>query len=102
MYIVAVKIKVLPDFVDSFVAETRKNHVATRQEPGNLRFDVLQREDDPTGFMLYEVYRTKDDFTAHQKTPHYLAWKETVAPWMAVPREGVRHKNVYPSDDEGW
>jgi len=102
MYVVCVTVFVKPDNVADFIAASRLNHEGTRQEPGNLRWDFLQAEDDPTRFMLYEVYRTKDDFAAHQQTPHYLAWRESVAPWMAQPRQAVRHHSLLPSSDEDW
>jgi (4S)-4-hydroxy-5-phosphonooxypentane-2,3-dione isomerase len=73
----------------------------TRLEPGNLRFDVLRQEQDPNRFTLYEAYRTPADFVAHQRTGHYLRWKETVADWMAGPRVGVKHHSVFP-DEAGW
>lgn len=101
MYVVCVTVFVTPENVEDFITATRLNHEATRQEPGNVRFDTLQAEGDPTRFFLYEVYRSPDDFAAHQKTPHYLTWRETVAPWMAQPRQGVRHTSLLPAD-EGW
>jgi autoinducer 2-degrading protein len=101
MYVVCVTVWVKPEHVDQFIAATRDNHLNTRQEPGNVRFDVLQAEDDPARFFLYEVYRSKDDFTRHQQTPHYLRWRETVADWMAQPRQGVRHRSLFPLD-EAW
>ena len=85
----------------SFLEAFRINYEGTIREPGNVRFDVLQSEADPSQFFLYEVYRSKEDFIRHQQTPHYLTWKETVAPWMAVPRQGVRHLSRYP-DAKGW
>jgi autoinducer 2-degrading protein len=50
--------------------------------------------------MLYEVYRTPDDFAAHQKTPHYLKFKELVADWMAEPRVGVKYRSLFPADGQ--
>jgi autoinducer 2-degrading protein len=102
MYIVAVTIKVKPEHVEAFVAATLANARGTRNEPGNARFDVSRAEDDPNRFLLYEAYRTKDDFVAHQKTPHYLTWRDTVKDWMAEPRVGVRHTNLFPGDAAGW
>ena len=57
--------------------------------------------DDPLQFFLYEAYRSEDDFTSHQKTTHYLEWKETVADWMAQKHQGVRHVSLLP-DESGW
>ena len=101
MYVVCVTVFVSPEGVDAFVEATRDNHVNTRQEPGNLRFDVLRAEDDPTRFFLYEVYRSKESFASHQQTPHYLRWREAAAPLMAQPRRGVRRLSILPAED-GW
>ena len=100
MFVVCVRIHVKPDRVEAFRDAAVRNARSTRQEPGNLRFDVLQQEQDPNRFTFYEVYRTPEDFAAHQKTAHYLEWRETVADWMAEPREGIRHRSVFPTDGE--
>jgi len=94
MYVAAVTVFVKPDHVQAFVEATLDNARNTRREPGNIRFDVLRAEDDPNRFLLYEVYKAKDDFTRHQQTEHYLRWKTTVADWMAQPRQGVKHDKV--------
>jgi autoinducer 2-degrading protein len=101
MYAVCVTVHVKPDQVQTFIEATLENARQSRlTEPGNVRFDILQAESEPTRFFLYEVYRENEDFARHQQTPHYLRWKETVAPWMAVPRQGVRHLSLFPSDPE--
>ncbi len=101
MYVVCVTVKVVPGQGEAFLEATRKNHEGSRQEPGNVRYDVLRlatppEEGEPEQFFLYEVYRSPEDFAAHQQTPHYLEWREAVAPLMAAPRQGVRHVSVYP------
>lgn len=101
MYVVCVTIHVNPEHAKSFIQATLENARESRKEPGNARFDVLQSEANPAQFFLYEVYQEKEDFGRHQQTAHYLKWKETVAPWMAVPRLGVRHVSLFP-DAEGW
>ena len=101
MHVVSVTIFVKPDRVDAFVEATLQNARNTRREPGNVRFDVLQAEEEPTRFLLYEAYHTKDDFTTHQQTAHYLRWKQTVADWMAQPRQGVKHHSIFFGDAEG-
>ncbi len=95
MYVVCVTIFVKPPFIDQFIQATLDNARNTRLEPGNARFDVLQAEDDPNRFMLYEAYRAKDDFARHQQTEHYLRWKQAVADWMAQPRQAVKHSSVF-------
>jgi autoinducer 2-degrading protein len=98
MFVTLVHVHVKPEHLDAFVDATRANHEASVREDGNLRFDVLQSVDDPTRFLLYEAYRSQDDFAAHQKTAHYLAWKSTVADWMARPRDGVKHESLFFGD----
>jgi quinol monooxygenase YgiN len=100
MYVIAVTIFVKPEFVEQFKAASMDNASNTRKEPGNIRFDVLQAEDDPTRFMLYEVYKEKDDFPRHQQTAHYARWRDAVTPWMAQPRVGVKHFPLFFDDAE--
>jgi len=96
MYVVCVTVHVKPENVKDFIEATLENARKTRQEAGNVRFDVLQAVEPETQFFLYEVYRSAEDFAAHQQTPHYLKWRETVAPWMAQPRQGVKHNSIFP------
>jgi autoinducer 2-degrading protein len=92
MYVVSVTVFVKPNCVEQFIEATLDNARNSRHEPGNVRFDVLQAEGEPTRFLLYEAYHTKDDFARHQQTEHYLRWKQTVADHMAQPRQGVKHE----------
>ena len=95
MYIISVAVFVKAENLSAFIGATLDNAQNTRKEPGNLRFDVAQREDDPNQFLLYEVYKTKDDFAKHQQTEHYLRWKTSVADVMAQPRRGVKHNAIF-------
>jgi len=100
MYVVCVTIWVKPEFVAPFLEATLDNARNTRQEPANIRFDVLRSEEDPTRFFLYECYQTRDDFAKHHQTPHYLRWKAAVADWLAQPRVGVRHNTIFFDNSE--
>lgn len=100
MYVVCVSIFVKAGCEDAFVAATEKNHRGTVQEPGALRFDVLRADEEPGRFFLYEVYRDKDAFAAHQRTAHYHAWREAVAEFMDKPRQAVKYTSLFPSDEE--
>jgi len=101
MHVTHVHVHVKPEHLEEFVAATRANHEGSVREPGNLRFDVFQSEDDPTRFVLVEVFRDADAAAAHRTTPHYLAWRDTVAGWMAAPRQGRRYRAV-ALGDTGW
>jgi quinol monooxygenase YgiN len=96
MLTVHVHIEVKPDRVEAFKAACIENSRNSLQEPGVARFDVLQQQDDPTRFLLVEVYRTADAPAAHKQTAHYQRWAETVADMMAVPRSSVKYDKVYP------
>ena len=97
-----VNVYVKKENVGDFIAATIENHKGTIQEQGNMRFDVLQRGDDSSKFMLYEVYESEEAVSEHKKTPHYLKWRETVTGWMAKPREGVSHAVICPKDRSLW
>ena len=99
MYVTLVHVHVKPAHVQDFIAATRENHLFSVQEPGNLRFDVLQSPDDPCRFVLYEAYACAADAARHKETAHYLKWRDAVVDWMASPRQGVRYEGLYPAMD---
>jgi quinol monooxygenase YgiN len=101
MHIVLVHVRVKPDFIHAFRNASLENAKNSIQEPGIARFDVIQSQDDPTRFILVEVYRSLDATHLHKETAHYKLWRDTVTEMMAEPREGKRYTNVYPEDD-GW
>jgi (4S)-4-hydroxy-5-phosphonooxypentane-2,3-dione isomerase len=101
MYIVHVHIQVKPEFVDEFLEATLENASNSILEPGVARFDVIQQIDDPTQFVLVEVYRTPDDPAKHKKTDHYLKWRNIAEPLMLKPRTRQIYVNQYP-DENGW
>ena len=101
MLVVHVHVHVKPEHVEAFREATVENARNSVQEPGIARFDVVQQEDDPTRFVLVEVYRTTDDPGRHKETAHYQAWRDTVEAMMAEPRRSEKFANVYPPD-EGW
>jgi quinol monooxygenase YgiN len=101
MLVVHVHVHVHEGSVEAFKVATSANARASVQEPGIARFDVIQQQDDPTRFVLVEVYRTADAPAAHKETSHYQAWRDAVADMMATPRTSVKYDNVFP-DDGGW
>jgi quinol monooxygenase YgiN len=101
MFIVHVHVNVKPGFVEAFQQATVENARNSVQEAGVARFDLIQQEDDPTKFILVEVYRTAEAAAAHKATAHYAAWRDTVAEMMAEPRQSVKFRNLFP-EDAGW
>ena len=98
MLIVHVQVRVKPDCVEAFKQATQLNARLSLLELGVLRFDVSQQQDDPTRFVLVEIYRDADAAAAHKATDHYPVWRDAVAPMMAEPRQSVKFDNISPSD----
>jgi len=100
MFVTLVQVHVIPEYIRDFTAASQLNHAASVKEPGNLRFDILQSPQDPGNFVLYEAYRTRQDAAAHKETDHYKAWRDSVADWMAEPRQGISYTGLYPEFGE--
>ena len=94
-----VQVRVTPQSIDGFREATLANASASLQEPGVVRFDVLQDLEAPTRFVLVEVYRDARAAAAHKETAHYRTWRDAVAPMMAEPRSSRKFVNVFPPDD---
>ena len=101
MLIVHVHVHVKPEHIEAFKLATIENAGNSVKEPGIARFDVIQQADDPTRFVLLEVYRNAEAPAKHKATAHYLAWAETVTDMLAEPRTRVAYGNIYPADP-GW
>lgn len=101
MLIVHVHVTVKPDCIEAFTHATLANARASVHEPGIARFDVIQQQNQPTNFLLVEVYRTPEAVLRHKETAHYATWRDTVADMMAVPRTSVTFNSIFP-DDNGW
>jgi len=101
MLVVHVHVHVKPEHVEAFKRATFANARESLKQPGVARFDVVQQQDDPSRFVLVEVYRDAAAAAAHKETKHYPVWRDAVAPMMAEPRFSVKFSNVFP-DDANW
>jgi len=101
LLVVHVAVRVKPDGREAFLRATLENAQQSRLEPGILRFDLLGEREDPSSYLLVEVYRDEAAAAAHKLTPHYARWRDAVAPWMAEPRTSRKFVNLDPSD-ERW
>lgn len=101
MHIVHVFVHVKPGHEADFENASLENARASLTEPGVARFDVIRQQDDPSRFVLVEVYRSVDAAAAHKETAHYARWRDAVAEWMAEPRSSIKYHNLHP-DDAGW
>jgi autoinducer 2-degrading protein len=101
MYIVHVHVHVKEECILAFINATLENARNSKKEPGVARFDLLQDSNDPSRFILCEVYRTEEDPKLHKETQHYQIWRDAVSEMMADQRRGIHYVNLFP-DDKGW
>jgi quinol monooxygenase YgiN len=55
-------------------AELRALVGPSRRELGCLRYDLHRSADTPSGFLLHEVWETRDAHTEHTQSPYFLRW----------------------------
>lgn len=101
MYIVHVFIHVKPDKLTDFEAATIENAKQSAKEPLIARFDLIRQKDDPSRYVLLEVYRSAEGHAKHKETDHYKRWQEIAEPMMAEARTRIIGENVYPGN-AGW
>ncbi|MBE0667882.1 MAG: antibiotic biosynthesis monooxygenase [Bacteroidales bacterium] len=102
MIVTCVYVNVKAENIQDFIKAMVENHKGSVEEPGNMRFDVLQNADDPCRFMIYEAFETEEAALLHKNTPHYLKWRDTVQEFMADTRYGVRYNVIEPSGRGRW
>ena len=80
MFALIVELRVKPDRSQQFLQAIEANATASvRDEPGCLRFDVVQDRDDPFHYFLYELYIDEPAFEAHRHAPHFPVWRAAAA-----------------------
>jgi len=94
MQVVHVHVRVKPEFVEAFKQATLENARHSLREAGIACFDIHQRQDDPTRFVLIEGYRDAEAPGRHKETAHYAKWRDAVAPMMAEPRSSLKYDHV--------
>lgn len=88
MLVLLVTVRVKPEHLAEFLPAARHNaEHAVADEPGCLRFDIIQDREDTHLFRFYEVYKDDAALAAHRLTPHFKKYIEASAPWMAVPAD---------------
>src|SRR6185312_4969533 len=101
MLIIHVHVRVKLECIAAFQDASIENARNSAAEPGVARFDVLAQADDPTRFLLVEVYKDAEAPLRHKETAHYAIWRDAVASMMAEPRRSVPYASVFPPD-QGW
>ena len=97
-----VHVSTKPGTEEAFKKASLENARNSALEDGVSRFDVLQNKDDPSKFLLVEVYKNDKAPALHKETDHYLKWRDEVADMMADPRQAVKYTNLFPTTASGW
>ena len=93
--------QIYPEHLDEFLKlMQRHGKTVGEAEPGCLVYHLLQDNEDPNRFHLYEVFADEAALEAHRQAPHNVKCRETIKDWRApetILREGVP---VYITDLE--
>ena len=97
-----VKVRVKPDGRERFLKAIEADALGSeRDEPGCLRFNVLQDAQDENVYYFYEVYRDEAALAAHRNAPHYAVWR-AAADTLDGPVQATRTSPVFPAAAEYW
>ena len=102
MLAIWVKVRVKPGARERFLAAIEADALGSeRDEPGCLRFNVLQDAQDPSVYYFYEVYRDEAALEAHRATPHFALWRAAADALDGV-AEATRCHTVFPAAEAYW
>ena len=97
-----VKVRVKPEGRERFLAAIETDALGSeRDEPGCLRFNVLQDQRDENVYYFFEVYRDEAALEAHRAAPHYAVWR-AAADTLDGPTEAIRCRTMFPSALPYW
>jgi quinol monooxygenase YgiN len=102
MLVVHVHVHVKGEYVEEFITVSIENAQNSVKEPGIARFDVIQNNEDPTRFVLNEVYKTAEATVAHKETDHYNKWRDAVEEMMVEPLYSIKYTSLFPADEGSW
>ena len=91
MYVVLGLHKILSSCLQDYLENVKLHARSSLLEPGCVRYEVLQDEDDPATICLYEVFEDEAAFQAHRAADHYKWWMELSRGWRDG---GVRERHV--------
>ena len=97
-----VKVRVKPEARERFLKAIKVDALGSeRDEPGCMRFNVLQDQADQNVYYFYEVYRDAAALEAHRAAPHYAVWR-AAADTLDGPPEATRTQTVFPAAVGYW
>ena len=98
-----VKVRIKPEQRQRFLDAIEVDALGSeRDEPGCLRFNVLQDEKDPNVYYFHEVYKDQAALEAHRTMPHYAVWRAAASDALDGPTEATRCATVFPAARAYW
>lgn len=67
----------------------------SKLEKGCLRYDILEDQDKPTNFTLYQVFKNGDAIAEHVETKHHSAMKNFEENGGFEEKEEQTFKGIY-------
>lgn len=102
MLAIWVKVRIKPELRQRFLEAIEVDALGSeRDEPGCLRFNVLQDARDENVYYFFEVYKDEAALEAHRAMPHYAVWR-AAADTLDGPTEATRCKTVLPAALAYW
>jgi (4S)-4-hydroxy-5-phosphonooxypentane-2,3-dione isomerase len=102
MLAIWVKVRIKPGERQRFLKAIEVDALGSEgDEPGCLRFNVLQDAKDENIYYFYEVYKDEAALEAHRTMPHYAVW-QGVADVLDGPTEPTRCTTVFPAERGYW
>jgi autoinducer 2-degrading protein len=103
MYSVLAHITIYPHQVEEFITLVRQYALEyLRDEPGTLRYDVIQDENDPTHFYFHETYADQAAFHTHMQGPIGQSYMQQAHPLISSTLDNSvflgRGVNVTPAE----
>lgn len=99
MLVLLVTAQIKPEHRDAFIEAVLDDaRGAVEDEPGCLRFDVIQDQTDRNRLYFYEVYRDEAAIEQHLQAPHFIRWRDATKDWHAQPMVVLRGNNLFPPD----
>jgi len=98
-----VKVRIKPEQRERFLKAIEVDALGSeRDEPGCLRFNVLQDVQDPNLYYFCEVYKDQAALEAHRAMPHYAVWRAAAGEALDGPTEATRCHTVFPAERAYW
>jgi autoinducer 2-degrading protein len=97
-----IKVRIKPEKRQKFLDAIEVDALGSEgNEPGCVRFNVLQDDTDENVYYFYEVYLDEAAVAAHRAAPHYAVW-QSAADTLDGPLERTECKSVFPADPAYW